>query len=189
MPFDFSPLDLPGVTLIKPRVFRDERGFFLEKYQRTEFVKNDLAMDFVQDNFSHSERGVLRGLHYQLDPRPQGKLVGVIQGKIFDVAVDIRKGSPTYGQWIAEELSDVNHHLLYIPEGFAHGFLVLSDDADVVYKVTNEFDAKLDRGIAWNDPEIGIDWPDLTPILSEKDENLPNLIDCENNFIYKAGES
>jgi len=188
MPFEFNSLELPGVKLVKPKIFSDPRGFFLETYHRTDFSDHGLAMDFVQDNYSHSKKGVLRGLHYQLNPNPQGKLVSVIQGEIFDVAVDIRNGSPTYGKWIGEILSDQNHHLLYIPEGFAHGFLVLSEEADVVYKVTHEFDLDLDRGIIWNDPAIKIEWPIKTPILSEKDQNLPNLAECENNLIYREGE-
>ena len=189
MPFEFTHLELKGVTLVKPKVFSDQRGFFLEKYHQTDFSNHGLVMNFVQDNYSHSVKGVLRGLHFQLDPKPQGKLVSVIQGEIYDVAVDIRKGSPTYGKWVGETLSDQNHHQLYIPEGFAHGFLVLSATADVIYKVTQEFDLALDRGILWNDPEINIQWPDKNPILSPRDQALPTLAVCENNLIYREGIS
>jgi len=188
MPFEFIPLDIEGVTLINPRVFADQRGYFQEKYHRSSFVKAGLDQDFVQDNHSHSRKGVLRGLHYQLNPKPQGKLVSVLRGEIFDVGVDIRKGSPTYGQWVGVILSESNHQLVYIPEGFAHGFVVLSETADVLYKVTHEFDIELDRGILWNDPALQIEWPLEAPLLSEKDQNLPTLSDCENNMIYREGK-
>lgn len=188
MPFEFVPMKIEGVVLIKPRVFSDARGYFQEKYHKSAFRESGLVMEFVQDNHSHSRKGVLRGLHYQLNPKPQGKLVSVIRGEIFDVGVDIRQGSPTYGQYVGEILSQENHHLLYLPEGFAHGFIVLSEHADVIYKVTHEFTPALDRGILWNDPDLKIEWPVSDPLLSEKDRNLPILADCENNFVYMDKE-
>ena len=184
MPFEFVPLGIQGMMLIKPQVFIDSRGYFQEKYHHSVFSDAGLKVGFVQDNHSRSQRGVLRGLHYQLNPKPQGKLVSVVRGEIFDVGVDIRQGSPTFGQWAGKILSDENRHMLYIPEGFAHGFVVLSDWADVIYKVTHEFDPVLDRGIRWNDPALQIEWPVRNPLLSEKDQNLPALADCENNLIF-----
>jgi len=175
MPFKFQPLEIPEVILVEARHFEDERGFFMETYKRSPFAAHGIAATFVQDNYSHSTRGVLRGLHYQAPPKAQGKLVIALRGQIFDVAVDIRPDSPTYGQWVAEGLSAQNHRMLYIPPGFAHGFCVLSDEADVSYKVTEEYAPELDRGIAWNDPDIGIRWPIASPILSPKDAQLPPL--------------
>lgn len=138
----------------------------------------------MQDNYSISVKGVLRGLHYQLKPKAQSKLVKCIRGKIFDVAVDIRKNSPTFGKWIGVELSEENMYMLYIPKGFAHGFLVLSDKAEVLYKVSAEYDPTLERGIIWNDPDIGIEWGTTSPILSEKDKKLPRLKEADINFVY-----
>ena len=140
--------------------------------------------NFVQDNYSHSVKGVLRGLHYQKDPKAQAKLVMAIRGEIFDVAVDIRKDSPTYGKWAGEILSEQNHRLLYTPEGFAHGFCVLSDEADVLYKVNQEYSPENDRGILWNDPNIDVKWPVDKPIVSEKDLKQPLLKNTDNNFVY-----
>ncbi len=170
---------LPGVMLIEPRVFGDARGFFLESWNRQSFSHAGLNMDFVQDNHSRSARGVLRGLHYQL-ANPQGKLVRVTSGAVFDVAVDIRTSSPHFGRWIGYELSAENHRMLWIPPGFAHGFLVLSETADFLYKCTTLYDPPSDRGIAWNDPTIAIAWPlDGTPLLSGKDAAAPLLADAE----------
>jgi dTDP-4-dehydrorhamnose 3,5-epimerase len=171
---------LPGVLLIEPRVFGDARGFFLESWNRQSFAEAGLDMDFVQDNHSRSSRGVLRGLHYQLH-NPQGKLVRVTQGAVFDVAVDIRRASPHFGRWVGYELSADNHRMLWIPPGFAHGFLVLSDTADFLYKCTTLYDPPSDRGIRWDDPAIGIDWPDMggAPLLSAKDAAAPLLADAE----------
>lgn len=171
---------LPGVLLIEPRVFGDARGFFLESWNRQSFAEAGLDMDFVQDNHSRSSRGVLRGLHYQLH-NPQGKLVRVTQGAVFDVAVDIRRASPHFGRWVGYELSADNHRMLWIPPGFAHGFLVLSDMADFLYKCTSLYDPPSDRGIRWDDPAIGIDWPDMgsAPLLSAKDAAAPLLADAE----------
>ena len=187
MPFRFCRLKIPDVVLVEGQAFGDERGFFMESFKESLFVANGIDANFVQDNYSHSIKGVLRGLHYQLNPKPQGKLVLVIRGEIFDVAVDIRKGSPTYGKWVGEILSEKNHNMLYVPVGFAHGFCVLSSEADVLYKVSEEYAPEYDRGIIWNDPEIGIKWPIEKPILSLKDSTQPALKEADNNFFYKGG--
>lgn len=164
-------LAIPDVVLLKPKVFRDVRGHFFESYNRDAFRKmTGVGADFVQDNHSRSERGVLRGLHYQLPPRAQGKLVRVVRGEVFDVAVDIRRGSPTFGRWVGHVLSDRNRAQLWIPEGFAHGFLTLSAAADLVYKVTAPHDPERERCIQWDDPEIGVRWRrDQDIILSGRD--------------------
>jgi dTDP-4-dehydrorhamnose 3,5-epimerase len=167
MPFTFTHLAIPDVILIEPAIFRDERGFFMESYKYSDFVAFGIKEHFVQDNHSRSVKGVLRGLHYQKHPKAQGKLVRVVVGEVFDVGVDIRLGSPTYGKWVGEVLSAENKRMLYIPPGFAHGFCVLSDVADVLYKTTEEYAPEYDAGIIWNDPEIGIQWPIEHPILSE----------------------
>jgi dTDP-4-dehydrorhamnose 3,5-epimerase len=185
MSFIFTQLQIPDVILIEARVFDDDRGFFAEMYKRSEFVENGITCTFVQDNHTHSVRGVLRGLHYQKHPAAQAKLVSVTRGEIFDVAVDIRKGSPTYGRWIAVSLSSENHQLLYIPEGFAHGFCVVSEEADVWYKVTSEYSPANDRGIIWNDPDLAIEWPIKEPLVSVKDSQCPTLIEADSNFIYQ----
>lgn len=177
MPFEFERLEIPQLILVKPRIFRDERGFFLEFYKRSDFKKFGIDVDFVQDNHSASVKGVLRGLHYQKHPKAQGKLVRCVRGKIFDVAVDIRKENETFGRWVGVELSEENHHMLWIPKGFAHGFLVLSDYAEIVYKVSGaEYSPESDAGIIYNDPDININWPIKDGlILSEKDKRLPTL--------------
>lgn len=175
MPFSFSSLEIPDVKLITPKHYPDERGYFLESYKESEFFANGINTKFVQDNFSHSIYGALRGLHYQTKPKEQAKLVSVISGEIFDVAVDIRKDSLTFGKWTGEILSEKNHKMLYIPEGFAHGFCTLSDTANVLYKVTNEYSLENEQGIVWNDSEIAISWPIQNPIVSEKDKELPPL--------------
>ncbi len=180
MSFEFKRLDIEDVMLVKPNVFGDDRGFFLESYKKSEFVSNGITTDFCQDNHSRSVRGVLRGLHYQKAPHAQAKLVRCPKGKIFDVAVDIRKNSKTYGKWVGEILSEENKHMLFIPEGFAHGFVVLSDEAELLYKAGAEYCAEADSGVLWNDPEINIDWGiDFEPILSEKDKKQPLLKDLE----------
>ncbi len=184
MPFTFTPLAVSDVLLIEPHVFGDERGFFLETYKHSAFASAGIPRHFVQINHSRSVRNVLRGLHYQKAPAAQGKLVMVMNGAIFDVAVDIRKGSPTYGQWVGEKLSADNHRLLYIPPGFAHGFCVLSEMADVLYQVTAEYSPDHDSGILWNDPDIGIEWPITHPQLSAKDGQQPRLRAADNNFVY-----
>ena len=172
----FTPLAIPEVVLIEPKVFGDSRGFFLESFKQELFNQaTGTKHDFIQDNHSRSSKGVLRGLHYQLNPHAQGKLVRVITGAVFDVAVDIRRSSPTFGRWVGAELTAENHHQLWIPPGFAHGFVVLSDTADFVYKTTAYYAPETDRGILWNDPDIGIEWPQLEiPFsLSDKDQKQP----------------
>ena len=164
---------LPGVLLIRPRVFEDRRGFFMETYRADVFARAGVNEAFVQDNHSHSVRGVLRGLHYQLR-RPQAKLCRVTSGEVLDIAVDIRLGSPNFGKWVGAVLSAENRHALYLPKGFAHGFVVRSKVADFLYKCSDYFDAADDCGILWNDPELGIDWDVPAPILSAKDQrNVP----------------
>ncbi len=185
MPFEFKSLAIKEVILIKPKRFVDNRGFFLETYKRSEFIKAGIKEDFVQHNHSRSSKGVLRGLHYQMHPYAQGKLIRCIRGAILDVAVDIRKGSPTYGAWTAEVLSEDNGLMLFIPLGFAHGFLTLADDTEIIYTCTSEYAPEYDRGIIWNDKDIGIKWGCDTPALSPKDAQLPSLKDAENNFIYQ----
>jgi dTDP-4-dehydrorhamnose 3,5-epimerase len=160
---------LPGVLLIKPRVFEDPRGFFMETYRQNVLAGAGIHETFVQDNHSHSSRGVLRGLHYQLR-HPQAKLCRVTRGEVLDVAVDVRLGSPHFGKWVSMVLSAENHTQIYIPEGFAHGFVVRSETADFLYKCSDYFDASDDRGVLWNDPAIGIDWQTSSAILSEKDQ-------------------
>lgn len=179
MPFKFTELGLPGVMLVEIVAFGDDRGFFAETYKMSDFVKAGIDRPFVQDNYSRSVKGVLRGLHYQLDPQAQGKLVRAVEGEIFDVAVDIRKDSPTFRKWIGVVLSGPMKNMLWIPEGFAHGFVVLSDQADVMYKTTAEYAPSLDRGIIWNDAEIGVEWPVTHPVLSPKDAQLPPLSEAD----------
>ncbi|MBC7506665.1 MAG: dTDP-4-dehydrorhamnose 3,5-epimerase [Sandarakinorhabdus sp.] len=171
---------LPGVKLIEPKVFCDDRGFFMESWNAATFAAAGLDLHFVQDNHSRSARGVLRGLHYQMHS-PQGKLVRVTSGAVFDVAVDIRRSSPHFGQWVGYELSDTNKRMLWVPPGFAHGFLVLSETADFLYKVTTLYDGPDDRGIRWDDPAIAIAWPDagVAPQLSSKDAIAPVLADAQ----------
>lgn len=174
MPVTFQRTDLPGVVLCIPEVFRDARGFFLESYHAADYAAGGIRAVFVQDNRSSSARHVLRGLHFQLH-KPQAKLVSCIRGKILDVAVDIRRGSPTFGKWSSAVLSETNHHQLFIPGGFAHGFCVLSESAEIQYKCSEFYDPRDDRGIRWNDPDIGIAWPVDTPVLSAKDTVQPFL--------------
>lgn len=185
MPFSFISLEIPGLILVEPKVFADDRGFFTETYKASDFAAHGIPGPFVQENYSHSVQGVLRGLHFQKAPAAQGKLVSVICGEIFDVAVDIRQGSPTYGRWAGVTLSAANHRLLYIPAGFAHGFCVLSAEADVVYRVTVEYAPQHDRGIRWDDPALGIAWPVNAPLLSLKDARLPLLAEADHNFSYQ----
>lgn len=178
-----TPLNIPEVLVFEPKVFGDDRGFFFESFNHKVFEEEaGYPVNFVQDNHSKSSKGVLRGLHYQLAPMAQGKLVRVTQGKVFDVAVDIRKGSNTFGQWAGETLSAENKKQLWIPEGFAHGFITLSDTAEFLYKTTNYYAPKYERCIAWNDPNINVDWQleeSLGPLLSEKDQQGVLLYDAE----------
>lgn len=184
-------LAIPDVVLIEPKVFGDARGFFFESFNQKVFNEaTGTNYQFVQDNHSRSSKGVLRGLHYQLPPHVQGKLVRVVRGKVWDVAVDIRKNSPTLGQWVGVELSEDNQHQLWVPPGFAHGFVVLSEVADFLYKVTDYYAPQLNRGIVWNDPKINIRWPELRMdwLISEKDRLQPFLnnvdaLSLENNGI------
>jgi dTDP-4-dehydrorhamnose 3,5-epimerase len=182
MPFEFGSVDIPGPLLIRPKVFGDGRGFFLELYKHSDFVKAGISEHLVQDNYSKSEKGVLRGLHYQKAPRAQGKLVLCLLGRIYDVAVDIRKGSPHYGKWTGVELTSENRLMFYVPPGFAHGFQVLSDAAEVMYKCTDEYSPQDERGIIWNDPDINVAWPLGGPILSGKDKVNPFFRDIDNDF-------
>lgn len=182
----FTPTRLPDVVMIEPAVFVDERGWFMESFSQKRFADGLTALGlpaprpFVQDNESMSARGVLRGLHYQLPPHPQGKLVRVVHGAALDVAVDIRRGSPRFGQWVAVELSDDNRRQLWIPEGFAHGFVALQDDTRFLYKTTDFYAKDCERAIRWDDPVIGIDWPaGLQPRLAAKDAEAPVLADAE----------
>lgn len=185
MGFRFTHKEIPEIVLVEMELRRDERGFFRESYRRSEFAANGIATEFVQDNHSRSARGVIRGLHYQKRERAQGKLITVCSGAIFDVAVDIRKGSPTYGKWVGQILSLENANLLYVPPGFAHGFCAITDQADVLYKVTGEYAPDFDRGILWNDPDIGVVWPVAHPSLSPKDARLPRLRDADVDFVYE----
>ncbi|MFN2238106.1 MAG: dTDP-4-dehydrorhamnose 3,5-epimerase [Thermoanaerobaculia bacterium] len=173
----FLPTALPGVVLVEPQVYGDERGFFMEIYRLERFAEAGINLPFVQDNHSASSHGVLRGLHYQ-QPYPQGKLLRCIAGAIFDVAVDIRRGSPTFGRWVGYDLTAENRRQLWIPPGFAHGFCVTSERAEVVYKCTEVWRQEFDRSIRWDDPEIGIEWPDSGPILSAKDAAAPTLAEA-----------
>jgi len=174
-----TPTRLPGLLIIEPRVFEDQRGSFMESWNQQAFGAAGLAADFVQDNHSRSRRGVVRGLHYQL-PNPQGKLVRVANGRVWDVAVDIRRSSPTFGQWVGVELSGDNRRMLWIPEGFAHGFVTLQDDTDFLYKCTAAFNPSADRAIRWDDPALAIDWPlaGLDVSLSTRDLQAPLLGDA-----------
>ena len=180
-----SELSVPGVFLIEPTVFEDSRGFFMETYNSERYAEKGIPGNFVQDNHSKSSRGTLRGLHYQLG-RPQGKLVRVVSGEVFDVAVDVRIGSPYFGRWVGQRLSAENRRQMYIPEGFAHGFCVLSETAEFLYKCTDFYSPADERGILWNDPEVGIEWPLEAPLLSEKDAVLRPLAQMESDLpMYK----
>ncbi|WKZ85924.1 dTDP-4-dehydrorhamnose 3,5-epimerase [Ralstonia pickettii] len=180
MKLTVTPTTLPGVLLLEPKVFGDSRGFFFESFSAKDFeAATGLRREFVQDNHSRSVRNVLRGLHYQIQ-HPQGKLVRVVAGEVFDVAVDIRKDSPTFGRWVGVTLSAENKRQLWVPEGFAHGFLVTSDSAEFAYKTTEYWYQGDERCIAWNDPDIGVAWPiTAAPVLSDKDARAPHLSDAE----------
>jgi len=179
MPFSFRRLAIADVVLVAPPVFADARGWFCEWFKASEFRAAGIVDEFVQDNHAHSIRGVLRGLHFQKDPCAQAKLVRCVQGTIFDVAVDVRRSSPTFGRWVAEILSSENRSMLYVPAGCAHGYCVLSESADVLYKAGAEYSPSREAGVRWDDPEIGITWPVRHPIISEKDAALPLLKDAE----------
>ncbi len=186
MPFKFKKLDIPDVILIEPTFFNDERGVFAETFKLSDFKTAGIKYDFVQDNYSKSKKGVIRGMHYQLDPMAQGKLVRVVHGKIFDAVIDLRKNSPYYCKWVGVILSEENRLMLWVPPGFAHGFLALEDNSEVIYKTTKEYAPGLDRGIIWDDKKIGIKWPIKNPMPSGKDAKLPSFENIENNFEYTS---
>jgi dTDP-4-dehydrorhamnose 3,5-epimerase len=177
MPFTFYRTQLPGVVIIEPKVFADDRGFFVETYKRSDFVAGGIDVDFVQENHSKSVRGTLRGLHFQHPPKAQAKLVRAIEGEVFDVVVDIQKGSPTFGRWEAVLLSAENRRSVYVPAGYAHGFCVTSAEAQVVYKTSAEYAPELEDGVRWDDPALAIPWPITGPILSPRDGRWPTLSD------------
>ncbi|MBU2510556.1 dTDP-4-dehydrorhamnose 3,5-epimerase [bacterium] len=179
---------IPGVLIVKPNVFEDDRGFFLESYNRREFLHAGITDEFVQDNHSKSTKGVLRGLHYQKN-FPQGKLIRAIQGEVLDVVVDIRKGSPTFGKWISIIISSDNKKQVWVPKGFAHGFSVLSDVAEFCYKVTDYYHPEDEKGILWNDPQLAIDWKVENPVLSQKDQDLPLLKDLNQDLPFFEPDS
>lgn len=175
MPFRFEQTELPGVVIVEPKLFPDDRGFFMETYKKSDFAAAGIPVDFVQENHSKSVQGTLRGLHLQRPPRAQGKLVRAIEGEIFDVAVDIRPDSPTYKRWVGVRLSAENRRSVFVPPGYAHGFCVVSLEAQVVYKTTDEYAPELEWGVPWNDPALGIDWPITVPRLSARDSRWPPL--------------
>lgn len=179
MSFIFKKLEIPEIILIEASAFHDERGYFTEVFKASEFAKNGITTSFTQDNFSSSKKGVIRGLHYQLNPKAQGKLVRVLKGKILDIAVDVRRDSPTFLKNVSVELSDENNRMLFIPAGFAHGFVTLSDEVKFLYKCTVEYSKEHERGIRFDDPAINIDWGILNPLVSEKDLELPYAKDAE----------
>lgn len=176
MPFEFEKQNIKDVILIKPKVFGDNRGFFLESYKKSDFEANGISVEFNQDNHSKSSKHVLRGLHYQANPYSQAKLVRCVRGRIYDIAVDLRKESETYKKYVKVKLSEENKCMLFIPQGFAHGFVVLSDEAEIIYKASGEYNPEADRGVFWKDKDLNINWEiDFEPILSLKDQNLPCL--------------
>ncbi len=184
MPFIFERQKIEDVILVKPKVFGDNRGFFMESYKKSEFFENGITVEFNQDNHSKSSARVLRGLHYQTAPHAQAKLVRCSRGRIFDVAVDIRPNSKTFGQYVKVELSEENKNMLFIPAGFAHGFVVLSDEAELLYKASGEYNPNADRGVFWADEDININWEiDFEPVLSEKDKVQPRLKDINKEEI------
>ncbi len=177
MPFIFQNTPIDGLVVIEPKAFPDDRGFFLESYKKSEFENQGIPTSFVQDNHSNSSKGTMRALHYQLSPYCQGKLVRVTRGSVWDVAVDLRKESQSYGKWFGLELSAENHTMFWIPEGFAHGFVALTDEVDFLYKTTNEYHKESERSIIWNDPDLAIKWPIDKPLLSEKDSKNPRFLE------------
>lgn len=181
MPFTFRELDLPGVIVVQPQVFEDERGGFLETYRYSQFSEAGIKDRFVQSNVSWSIKGVVRGLHYQVEPDAQGKLVSVSQGEVYDVVVDVQPDSPHYGQWRSITLSAENRTMLYVPPGYGHGFCVVSDGAQVSYATTTEYAPKSERGVLWNDPTLAIPWPVVTPVVSAKDQTWPRLEQVTSN--------
>jgi dTDP-4-dehydrorhamnose 3,5-epimerase len=189
MPFQFSRTRIPEVILIEPRVYLDRRGFFMESYKRSEFAAHGICETFVQSNHSFSAKDVLRGLHYQRNPKAQGKLVRALVGSIFDVAVDMRRGSPTFGKWLGVELSAVTRSMLYVPPGFAHGFCVTSERAEILYMTTEEYAPAYEAGVSWQDPDLAISWPTANPELSERDAHWPIFREADHNFEYSLDTS
>ena len=186
--FKFTNAPIPGILIIEPKVFSDDRGFFMEFYNRDGFAENKLIDPIVQLNHSRSKKGVVRGLHYQIHPFPMGKLVKCIRGKIFDVGVDVRKGSPYFGKWYGEIISGETHKLLYLPPGFAHGFLALEDNTEVIYACTGVYSVENERAILWNDPDIGIKWPlELVDkvTVSDRDRKHPGIKNADTNFVFQ----
>jgi dTDP-4-dehydrorhamnose 3,5-epimerase len=183
----FQNTPIPNLLVVEPKIFGDERGFFYESFNQRKFAEGGINEIFVQDNVSRSTKGVLRGLHYQLEPNAQSKLVSVSLGAVFDVVVDLRKGSPTFGKWFGIELSEENKKMVYVPKGFAHGFQVLSDEAEFRYKVTHFYEPAADRTLLWSDKALGIEWRelDIEPILSEKDKKGKPLSEAEINFKFQ----
>ena len=178
MPFKFTKLEIKEVVLVEPSRFDDSRGFFMETFKRSEFDSAGIEFTPVQGNHSKSAKGVLRGLHYQADPHAQSKLVRVLRGSIYDVGVDLRKKSPQFGRWVGADLTAENRRMLFVPRGFAHGFLALEDDTEVEYLVDNEYSRESERGVIWDDPQVGVRWPIERPMLSEKDLKWPTLNDA-----------
>lgn len=181
MPFELLPSEDLGISFVAKK-FNDERGYFFELYKKSDFEKIGIYEDFMQDNVSVSKKNVLRGLHYQKNPNAQGKVVSCLKGEVLDILVDIRKNSPNYGKWRSDILSESNGHMLYVPVGYAHGFLTLSDEAVFMYKCTKEYSLSDSRGIIWNDPDLAINWGVKNPILAPKDITNPLLKDADNNF-------
>jgi dTDP-4-dehydrorhamnose 3,5-epimerase len=186
MSFRFTRTAIPEAVVIDPRVFADERGFFLEAYKRSEFAAAGITDTFVQTNRSRSTQGILRGLHYQKNPMAQAKLVWASSGVVYDVIVDLRRHGPSYGRWISEILSAENKKMLYVPAGFAHGFCVLSPEAEVVYMTSEEYNPDLEAGILWNDPDLRIDWPVSSPRLSDRDRRWPGFNSADHIFSYSG---
>jgi len=180
----FTRLEIPDIVLIEPSVFGDKRGFFYESFRADRFAENGISARFVQDNHSRSGKGVLRGLHFQKPPKAQGKLVRVVKGSVYDVAVDIRKESKTFGRYVGIVLSEENRRIMYVPPGFAHGFCVLEDDTEFLYKVTDVYSPQDEGGVIWNDPDLGIPWPEvgMDYVFSEKDKHYPRLKDLDSPF-------
>ena len=185
MPFEFKKTEIPEVVEVQPQVFTDERGTFAELFKLDAFTEAGITEPLTQVNYSRSKKNVLRGMHYQLPPHAQSKLVSCSFGEVFDVAVDIRQGSPTFGMWVGRTLSGENKTMLYIPEGFAHGFFVVSDEAEVVYYCNNQYAPDAEGGLNWNDPAVGIVWPAQNPILADRDAAFPLLADAKNTFQYE----
>ncbi|HEY1330114.1 MAG TPA: dTDP-4-dehydrorhamnose 3,5-epimerase [Actinomycetota bacterium] len=189
MSFRFTRLEIPDVILIEADTYRDHRGLFRETFKRSAFAEGGIDREFPQANFSRSSRDVVRGLHFQREPAAVAKLVGVAQGRIFDVAADVRPGSPTFGRWVSAELSDEDGSMLYVPEGFAHGFWALADDTLVTYLMTGEYSQEHDAGVRWNDPDLAVAWPGTDPVLSPKDQELPYLKDAAQASVGAAEEA